>query len=33
MFSNPLIAAQVKALAALFGWSPPDEHGVLGGGI
>jgi hypothetical protein len=32
MFSNPLIAVQVKALAA-FGWSPLDEHSMLGGGI
>jgi hypothetical protein len=33
MFSNPLTTAQVKALADLFGWSLPDEHDVLGGGI
>jgi hypothetical protein len=25
LFSNPLTAAQIKALAALFGWSPPVE--------
>jgi hypothetical protein len=25
VFHNPLSAVQVKALAALFGWSPPEE--------
>jgi hypothetical protein len=25
VFRNPLSAVQVKALAALFGWSPPEE--------
>jgi hypothetical protein len=30
MFSNSLTAAQIKALAALFGWSPPADPIVLG---
>jgi hypothetical protein len=33
MFSSPLTAAQIKALAALFGWSPPADQAILGEGI
>jgi hypothetical protein len=33
MFSNPLTTGQIKALAALFGWSPPVDQAVLGEGI
>jgi hypothetical protein len=31
-FRNPLSAVQVKALAALFGWSPPEELSEDGSG-
>jgi hypothetical protein len=30
VFSNPLSATQIKALVALFGWSPPSDHDEVG---
>jgi hypothetical protein len=30
VFSNPMSATQIKALAALFGWSLPSDHDEVG---
>lgn len=30
LFSQPLLVPQIATLAALFGWSLPDNFGVVG---